>query len=82
LANARRLQIEAALGTRKYAAPQQGGMMMADLFRLDMSLNGWIALGIAVIGIITLNLVLMHLARKKHDSSFNPHDDGGDHPAG
>jgi hypothetical protein len=55
---------------------------MADLFRLDMSLNGWIALGIAVIGIITLNLVLMHLARKKHDSSFNPHDDGGDHPAG
>lgn len=43
---------------------------MADLFRLDMSIHGWIALVIAVIGIVALNLVLMHLARRKHDSSF------------
>ncbi len=55
---------------------------MGDLFRLEMSIHGWIALGIAVVGIIAMNLVLMHLARKKHDSSFNPNDDGGDHPAG
>jgi hypothetical protein len=59
---------------------------MGDLFRLDMSIHGWIALAIAVVGIIALNLTLMHLARKKHDSSFDPsgrdRDDGGPPDAG
>jgi type IV secretory pathway VirB2 component (pilin) len=75
LADGRRLQIGAALGTRKRVAPQQEGNAMSDLFNLEMSIHGWIALGIAVVGIIALNLGLMHLARKKHDSSFDPHDD-------
>jgi hypothetical protein len=75
LADGRRLQIGAALGTRKCIAPQQEGTAMGDLFRLDMGIHGWIALAIAVVGIVALNLVLMHLARKPHDSSFDPHDD-------
>jgi hypothetical protein len=41
---------------------------MGDLFALEMSIHGWIALGIAV------NLGLMHLARKKHDSHYDPDD--------
>jgi hypothetical protein len=45
---------------------------MGDLFALDMSIHGWIALGIAVVGIIALNLGLMHLARRKHDSHYDP----------
>lgn len=45
---------------------------LADLFALNMSIHGWIALGIAVVGIIALNLGLMHLARKKHDSHYDP----------
>jgi len=45
---------------------------MGDLFALDMSIHGWIALGIAVVGIIALNLGLMHLARRKHDSHYEP----------
>ena len=48
---------------------------MSDLFRLEMSIHGWIALGIAVVGIVALNLGLMHLARKKHDSHYDPDDD-------
>jgi hypothetical protein len=52
-----------------------GGPAMGDLFKLDMSIHGWIALGIAVVGIIALNLGLMHLARKKHDSHYDPDDD-------
>lgn len=41
---------------------------------VEMSIHGWIALGIAVVGIIALNLGLMYLARKKHDSHYDPDD--------
>jgi hypothetical protein len=48
---------------------------MMDLFGLEMSIHGWIALSIAVIGIVALNLGLMHLARKKHDARYDPDDE-------
>lgn len=33
-------------------------------FSLDLSIHGWIALGLCVVGVIGLNAVLLHLARK------------------
>ena len=40
---------------------------MDVLFDLDMSVHGWIALVIAVVGIIALHLWLMRLARRPWD---------------
>ncbi len=39
----------------------------ADLFRLDISLHGWIALGLTAVGVAGLHLGLMYLVRKRHD---------------
>ena len=47
---------------------------LIDLFRLDLSLHGWLALVIACVGVAGLHLGLMHLARRRHD----PDDDGED----
>lgn len=51
---------------------------LLDLFALDMSLHGWIALGLTAVGVAGLHLGLMHLTRRRHD----PDDPGTDHPEG
>jgi hypothetical protein len=45
---------------------------VSDLFAVEMSLHGWIALGIAVFGIVALNVGLMHLAQRRHDGEYRP----------
>ena len=53
----------------------------ADLFRLDISLHGWIALVLTAVGVAGLHLGLMYLVRKPHDPDDDPggtaHRDGG-----
>ena len=39
------------------------GSVMESLFDLGIGLNGWIAMAIAVVGIIALNVGLMRLMR-------------------
>lgn len=52
----------------------------ADLFRLDISLHGWIALGLTFVGVAALHLGLMHLVRKRHDPDDNGDGDTGADP--
>jgi hypothetical protein len=48
---------------------------MADLFDLGIGLNGWIAMAIAAVGIIALNVGLMRLMRRPH-REYDPKVDG------
>ncbi|MCB9959797.1 MAG: hypothetical protein H6843_14465 [Rhodospirillaceae bacterium] len=47
-------------------------------FSLDMGLHGWLALAIAVVGIIALNVGLMRLARKPWKTYDDEAQDRGD----
>lgn len=55
---------------------------MDILFDVDMSVHGWIALVIAVVGIVALHLWLMRLARRPWNigeaTSKNPTEDNRD----
>jgi hypothetical protein len=42
------------------------GRVMESLFDLGIGLNGWIAMAIAVVGIVALNVGLMRLMRRPH----------------
>lgn len=48
---------------------------MTDLFDLGIGLNGWIAMAIAVVGIVVLNVGLMRLMRRPH-REYDPEIDG------
>lgn len=54
----------------------------ADYFDDTMSIHGWIALAISVVGIVALNLGLMHLARRPHQEFklSEPEAPPGAHP--
>ena len=45
-------------------------------FSFDLSIHGWIALGLCVVGVIGLNAVLLHLARKPWQEFRRDRDDG------
>ena len=51
------------------------GSVMESLFDLGIGLNGWIAMAIAVVGIIALNVGLMRLMRRPH-REYDPEVDG------
>lgn len=56
-------------------------MPQFQVLTFDMSVHGWIALILAVIGIAALHLGLMWLARKPHDDRFHPAEAAGDDAA-
>lgn len=47
---------------------------LQTLFEVEMSLHGWLALALTVVGVIGLHLGLMHLARKPHEEYIRPTD--------
>ena len=49
-----------------------------DQFSVDLSVHGWIALGLCVVGVVGLNAVLLHLARKPWREYHRDRD--GDEP--
>ena len=55
---------------------------LIDLFRLDISLHGWIALGLTAVGVTGLHLGLMHLVRRRHDPDPDPDPDDDDGAGG
>lgn len=45
---------------------------------LEMSVHGWLALGLTAVGVVALNLGLMALARKPWNGEYHPDRDGDD----
>jgi len=53
---------------------------LRGFFDLDLSLHGWLALGLTAVGVTALNLGLMALARKRWNPDHRPDgdDDGAE----